>query len=236
MLAALPSRPGPQLRMMGLPLLMALPFLVGCANSPTPARYVGLSSAPALTPNSRTDARRIPYAYEAPGRPLARYSAVHLRPVAIYEGPDHQFGSLSRAEKAQLAAEAQQQFHAALQRQGILAAAPGPAVVQLQITLTGAQTNVPVLATATKLTPAGFALNGLQAVTDGEGRFSGMVIYAVELRDGPSQTLLSAQVTKQYPHALNIAATLGPLDAAHEGLKAGAESLAQALATRLKAS
>lgn len=215
---------------------LALPLLAGCANSPAPARYAGLSSAAALTSNSRADAKRVPYAYEAPGRPLARYSAVYLRPVAIYEGPDHQFGSLSRAEKAQLAAEAQQQFHAALQRHGILAAAPGPAAVQLQVTLTGAQANVPVLATATKLTPAGFALNGLQAVTDGEGRFSGMVIYAVELRDGPSHTLLSAQVTKQYPNALDIAATLGPLDAAREGLKAGAESLAQALAARLTSS
>lgn len=207
--------------------------VAGCANSPAPNKYQQLASSAYLTQTSAGEARHVPYSYDAPSGTFARYRAIRLLPVTLYTGADQQFGSLSETDKAQLSAFADEQFRAALARHGILAGAGDKNAVELKITLTGAQTNVPVLATATKLTPAGFALNTVNAVADNEGRFTGVIIYAVEFRDGQSQKILWAFITKQYPNAMNLAATLGPLDAAKEGLKEGADKLAKAAALRL---
>ncbi|MFS8038335.1 DUF3313 domain-containing protein [Xanthobacter sp. AM11] len=209
--------------------------VAGCANSPEPNKYQFLASSPQLTRNGGSEPRQTPYAFQAEGAPLSRFSGVHLLPVSIYDGADHQFGPLSAEDKARLAAFAQQQFREALARNGLLAEAPGPGVVELKVTLTGAQASVPVLATASKLTPVGFALTGVNAVTGAEGRFNGVVMYAVEFRDAPSRQIVWAYVTKQFPNAMNIAATLDPLDAARDGLKQGAEDLAKAAAGRMKA-
>lgn len=54
---------------------------------------------------------------------------------------------------------------------------------------------MPVPATARRLTPVGFAMRGLTADTGGEGRFSGVVIYAVEFRAPVSGRILWAYVT-----------------------------------------
>lgn len=208
-------------------------MLAGCANSPAPNKYKQLESASVLARTEAGPDRHTAFAYEAAGA-LARYRSVRLLPVRLYDGTDGQFGTLSDADKAQLAAFADGAFRAAFARQGILAGPRAPDAVELRVTLTGAQASVPVLATATKLTPAGFALTSVNALAGNEGRFNGVIIYAVEFRDGASHAILWAFVTKQYPNALNIAATLGPLDAAKEGLKLGALDLAKATASRLK--
>lgn len=219
-------------RVLRLALVPSLLILSGCANSPAPNRYQDLASAPYLAPATEAGGRT-PFAYGG-AQALRAYRAVHLLPVRIYGGADQQFGTLTGAERAQLATAAERAFRAALARHGILAAGPGPEAVDLAITLTGAQASVPVVATASRLTPVGFAMSGLTAATGGEGRFSGVVIYAVEFRAPASRQILWAYVTKQYPNALDIAATLDPLDAARAGLKAGAEELAQAAAAGLK--
>lgn len=208
--------------------------LAGCANSPAPNKYQQLASSSQLAAAPPEGTRRTPFSYEAPGSGLSRYAAVRLLPVSLYGGADHQFGTLSAGDKAQLAAFADEAFRTAFARQGLLAQGRADHAVELKITLTGAQANVPVLATATKLTPAGFALNGINALAGNEGRFTGVVIYAVEFRDGASGKILWAYVTKQYPNAMNLAATLGPLDAAKAGLEEGADALAKATAARLK--
>ncbi len=207
--------------------------LAGCANSPEPAKYQRLSSAAQLSPTGHGASRRVPYAYEAQNANLRAYRAVWLEPIAVYAGADHQFGTLTASERGQLATAAEAAFRAALAARGLLAPRGNDNVADLKITLTGAQASIPVLATATRLTPAGLAASGLAAATGSEGRFSGVVMYAVELRDSRTGVLLWAYVTKQYPNALDIGATLGPLDAARQGLKTGAEELAAALAMRM---
>jgi len=216
-----------------LPLGLVALALAGCANSPAPNHYQDLASAPYLAASTPGTGRRTPYRYEMAGA-LSRYRAIHLLPVRIYSGADQQFGTLTAAERAQLAATAEHEFRAALAGHGILAAGPAADAVELSITLTGAQASVPVLATASRLTPVGFAMSGLTAATDGEGRLSGMVIYAVEFREPGSGRILWAYVTKQYPNALDIGATLDPLDAARAGLKAGAQELARTTVARLR--
>lgn len=218
------------------PLLLALGLgaaLAGCANSPEPSKYQGLAFSGQLSRTAEAGSRRTPYAYEPAEAELARYHAIYLDPVVVYRGPDHQFGTLTPSDTAELVASADRAFRAALSSQGLLASAPGQDVARLTVTLTGAQASVPVLATATRLTPAGLAMSGLTAATGGEGRFSGVVMYAVELRDQRTGRLLWGYVTKQYPNALNIAATIAPLDAAKEGLKEGADAFARSAAARM---
>jgi len=55
--------------------------------------------------------------------------------------------------------------------------------------------------------------------------FTGSVIYAVEIYDAPTNRLLAAFVTKQYPGSLNVLATLGSLAAAKTGIEKGADAL-----------
>ena len=52
----------------------------------------------------------------------------------------------------------------------------------------------------------------------------GSVIYGVEIFDAPSSRLLGAYVTKQYPNAYDIRASIGALDAATAGIDRGADA------------
>jgi hypothetical protein len=82
-----------------------------------------------------------------------------------------------------------------------------------------------VLSTFSHLDLAGNLYNGVQAVRGREGMISGSVTYAVEIYDAPSNRLLSAFVTKQYPGAMNIVASFGSLAAAKTGIDKGADVL-----------
>lgn len=75
----------------------------------------------------------------------------------------------------------------------------------------------------------GVPYNTVQAVRGKEGSFMGSVSCAVEIFDASSQVLLNANVTKQYPNAMNISASLGKLDASLTGIQKGADQLAQRL-------
>jgi hypothetical protein len=149
--------------------------------------------------------------------------------VRIYRGKDSQFGDLSEQSKTELSRHADLYFRRELAHQQILAGEPGKNALRMRVTIAGATSNVPVLSTATRLTPVGFAMSGLRSVGDKEGNFSGAVIYAVELFDAANGRLVYAFVTRQYPNALNITATILPLDAAKAGIERGASTTATAL-------
>ena len=54
---------------------------------------------------------------------------------------------------------------------------------------------------------------------------TGSVIYVTEVYDASTDRLLSAFVTKQYPNALNIGASMGSLAAAKVGIEKGGDRL-----------
>ena len=95
----------------------------------------------------------------------------------------------------------------------------------MKLTLTGAATNTPVLATLSRFDLAGGLYNGVQAVRGGEGMLTGSVTYVTEVYDASTNRLLSAFVTKQYPNALNIGASMGSLAAAKVGIEKGGDAL-----------
>lgn len=197
--------------------------LVACG-SPEPVAYSGIESSSQLVPNRQDDPGRMPYRYATPVDWRA-YKSLIMDPVTIYRGPDNQFGDMSDADKATLASYMSSQFTEKLRHRFVITTGPVPDTLRLKLTLTGAATSTPVLSTLSRFDIAGGLYNGVQSVRGGEGMMTGSVIYAVEIHDASTGRLLSAFISKQYPNALNIGASIGSLAAAKAGIEKGAEAL-----------
>lgn len=201
--------------------------LAGCGSA-DPVAYSGITSSSQLAPNPRDDSGRIPYRYSVPVD-WRTYNKIIIDPVVIYQAADQQFGDMSEDGKTDLAGYMQTQFAEKLRARFTVTSNPGPNTLRVRLTLTGAATNTPILSTFTHFDLAGGLYNGVQAVRDGEGALGGSVIYAVEIYDAPTNRLLSAFITKQYPGPLNIAASIGSLAAAKTGIEKGADALVATL-------
>jgi hypothetical protein len=201
--------------------------LTGCA-SVQPVKYSGIESSTYLTADANDKNGRIPFSY-GEATDWSKYTKVLVEPVVIYAGADNQFGSMSDADKQVLARYMQETFDKKLGARFQLASTAGPDVLRIKLILTGAGTTKPGLGTFTHLDIGGNLYNGVQAIRGKEGAFSGYVIYAVELRDGATNHLLHAYVTKQYPNAMNLVASFGALHAAKTGIDKGADALVASL-------
>jgi hypothetical protein len=158
-----------------------------------------------------------------------KYNALIIDPVAIYSGPDHQFGDLSEADKQELARYMDTTFRKTLSQRFQVTANPGSNTLKLRLTLAGVGTNTAVASTVTRFDLAGMPYNVVQSIRGKEGMFMGSVSYSVEIYDAASNQLLKAFVTKQYPNAMNIVATFGSLHAAKTGIEKGADALVASL-------
>lgn len=203
--------------------LAAAALLAGCTG-PQPVAYTGLSSASYLKPNIGGPAK-IPYAY-AGAQNWWNYTQVIVAPVAVYQGADNQFGSISQDDRTDLANYMQTRFTRKLMNRFTIVNTPGANTLRIQLTLTGAQKSVPVLSTAMHLDMAGNLYNAVQAVRGGPGAMTGCVLYSVEIYDAQTNRLLKSYVTKQYPNSENILASFGALGAAKTGIDKGADALA----------
>ncbi|CAN7349632.1 DUF3313 domain-containing protein [Bosea sp. LjRoot9] len=198
--------------------------LAGCVSSADPVAYSGLTSSSYLRPNSRDNALNYPYLYTTQ-IDWRKYRRVIVEPVTIYRGPDNQFGDMAENDRAALASYMQTQFEQRLRTRYELAQAPDPTAFRVKLTITGAATNKPVIGTLSRFDIAGGAYNGIQAVRGGEGSLTGSILYAVDIYDAQTNRLIYASISKQYPNPYDIAASIGPLDAAMAGVRNGAESL-----------
>ncbi len=91
-------------------LLVAPIFLAGCAGS-APVAYTGIDSAALLQKDPCGD-NHVKFTYTAPDVDLAHYTRVIVEPVAVYDGPDQQFGSLSVADRMRVADYMRDEFAA----------------------------------------------------------------------------------------------------------------------------
>jgi hypothetical protein len=204
-----------------LPLCAAA--LAGCAST-SPVPYSNLASASQLRPNPQDSSGRTPYSSPR----LAdwrNYSSAMLDPVVIYNGPDNQFEDISEPDKADLAGYLQTQIAQKLRPRFSLVRTPAPNTLRIHVTLTGAKTTTRGLSTFTRFDLGGGPYNIVQSIRGKEGTFTGNVSYAVEIFDATSNALLEAYVTKQYPNALNLGATMGKLDASRTGIDKGTDEL-----------
>lgn len=205
-------------------LAFSASLLAGCADQ-RPVAYQGLDSTSQLTPNSQDQTGHIPFLYSAPDLDWSQYHGVILDPVVIYTGGDQQFGKLSPADKQTLADYIHTRFAQTLGTKYPLASAPGPAIMRVHVTLTGAERTTPVLGTVKQIMPVGAIVGVIKSATDKQSKSLGSITYAIEIYDSRSNRLLRALVTKQYPAAENIRAGFGALKAAELGIDNGAQGL-----------
>lgn len=205
--------------------VLAALSLAGCSG-PRPIAYSHLGSTPYLRP-TRDDANgRTPYVFAVPVN-WRQYHRVIIDPVEIYDGPDAQFGRIPSQGQAYLARVMQQRFTTRLARDFTIVTQPAPDTLRIHLTLTGASATPPVIGTLSHFDLAGGSYNAVQGLRGKPGMVSGAVVYAVEIRDARSGQLLRAEVTRQYPAAMNIGASFGPMKAAEKGIEKGAEALAR---------
>ncbi|HXP96025.1 MAG TPA: DUF3313 domain-containing protein [Telmatospirillum sp.] len=203
---------------------VALCVALAACGTAEPTAYRGIASSSQLRPNTNDESGHIPYSYSTQVD-WRSYDKAIIDSVDIYRGADHQFGDMSEGDKASLARTMLAQFFEKLSKRFQITSVPGPNTLRIKLTLTGAATTTPVIGTFTHFDLAGNLYNGVQAVRGGEGMVSGSVIYAVEIFDAPTNRLLNAYITKQYPGAMNIGASMGSLAAAETGIEKGADTL-----------
>lgn len=199
---------------------------VSACAGPRPVAYSGLESASQLQPSTDDDKGRTPYAYSVPVN-WRQYYRLIIEPVEIYKGPDTQFGKIPPPGQAHLAHYMEERFTERLAKDFEIVRHPAPNTLRLKLTLTGAHPTPPLIGTFSHFDLAGGPYNVVQGLRGKQGMVSGAVMYAVEIHDAQTGRLLSAWVTKQYPSAMNIGASFGPMKAAERGIEKGAEELAE---------
>jgi len=212
-----------QLAKTALGLLLVCSTIAGCTTA-DPTAYTGLSSSSRLKPNVADKGGREPYRYQG-NVDWRQYNKVIVDPVTIYSGTDAQFAKVAPGDRSTLAAYMQAQFTEKLKSRFAIVSMPDPGTLRLHLTLTGAKTTTPVLGTLSHIDIAGGVYNGVQAVRGGEGSMTGSVNYAVEVYDATTNELLLAYVSKQYPNAMNVGASVGTLKASMVGIEKGADAL-----------
>lgn len=209
-------------------LPLAVCAVLAACSSQEPVAYRDIASSSLMRANPGDDTGRVPYSYST-RVDWSTYGKTIVDPVGIYRGPDHQFSDMTEKDKTELARYMHTRFTRALMNRFQITNAAGPGTLRVKLTLTGAETNTPVLSTLLRFDIAGGLYNGVQAVRGREGLMNGSVIYVVEIYDAASNNLLDASVAKQYPGAYNIGATIGALAAAKTGIDKGAEALSEQL-------
>ncbi|OBZ92699.1 hypothetical protein ADU59_25280 [Pararhizobium polonicum] len=204
--------------------LIALSAITAGCTTADPTVYAGLASAPQLQPNPEDKSGRVPYRYTS-NVDWRQYDKIIIDPVTIYSGPDNQFVKMAEKDKAVLANYMQDRFAEKLRPRFASVNSASPGTLRLHLTLTGAKDTTPFLGPFSHLDVGGNVINAAQAVRGREGTMAGSVNYAVEIYDAPSNRLLSAYVTKQYPNAMNAGATFSPLKGSKVGIDKGADAL-----------
>lgn len=197
--------------------------LAGCAST-RPRPYSGVASSPLMQADPQGESSQTPYSY-APRTDWKAYSGAIIEPVTIYNGADAQFENVDEEDKRQLAQSMYSEFRAALGPHYPIASGKGPGILRVHLTLAGAKRNKAVVSTITKFDLAGMPYNTVQAIRGKQGLLAGSVSYAVEIHDSVSGELLLAYVSKQYPNAMNVMASMGALAAAKAGIRKGAQDL-----------
>jgi uncharacterized lipoprotein YmbA len=204
-------------------LLLVAAALAACSTT-QPNRYEGISSSNQLRANLDDKNGRMPFRTTNPV-PWGRYGNVLVDPVIVYQGRDAQFDDIESNEKEQLASYMRDVFSDRLSQRLRLVRDAQPGTLRVRLTLTGAKANTAFVSTVTRFDLAGGPYNAVQGMRGKEGAFMGSVMYSVEIFDALTGELLDAFVAKQYPNAMNVAATVGRLKAARVGLEKGAEDL-----------
>lgn len=170
------------------------------------------------------------WTYAQPASRFLRYRTVIVDPTVVYQGPDAQFEGIDPADRVKYAEIITNELREELSKSFPAPAKPQADTLRLHVTILGAQKTKGGVATATRVTPLGFALSGLKSALGESGSFTGSVLYAVELHDAKTNELLLAAVRRRTPDPLDVPATLSTTDT----IKAVARDFANSARRRLE--
>jgi len=203
--------------------LVACAALTACAST-QPVPYSGIASSGQMRPSAHDETGHIPYEYKS-AADLRTYSKFSVEPVVVYRSADNQFEDLSEQDKNELAKYMEATFSDKLAALSRNSDAPSAQALRIKLTLTGAKKNTPVLSTLSRFDLVGGPYNAVQAARGKEGALTGSVSFAVEIYSASTNQLLAAYVSKDYPNAWNLGASMGALSASKTGIDKAADEL-----------
>ena len=220
------SRSRKNLRGITLPAMILFAAVPAVAQTEDHAP-VGLSSAQKMSqdrPGTES------WTYAQPVSRFAKYRTVMVAATKVYQGPDAQFEGITPEDRAKYAQIITQELRSELAESFPAPATPQADTLRLQVTLLGGSKTQGGIATATRVTPFGFAASAVKSALGKSGTMTGSVLYAVELYDAKTNELLLAAVRRRTPDPLDVPATLSTSDT----VKAVARDFANSARRRLE--
>ena len=151
------------------------------------------------------------WTYAQPVSRFSKYRTLIVEPTVVYQGPDAQF-DISVQDRNRAAEIITQELRQELAQSFPTPVRPQADTLRLRVTLIGAEKTTGGIATATRVTPFGFATSAVKSALGKSGSFTGSVLYAVELYDAQTRELLLAAVRRRTPDPLDVPATLSTTD------------------------
>lgn len=202
-------------------MLASVALMLGACASDAPPQ-TELARDVLLQPSGDV-AGRAGLAYRAPAIDYRKYTGVIVAPVQVYRGADAAFGNATEQQKLAMADFMQQETIRALGPRATTASGPG--VARLHLTLAGLEGNTPVAATASRIIPAGLAVNLASHMRGAPGTFSGSLTYAAEFIDSQTNDTIGVFIQKRFPDVFDFAATLSSESAQRRAFSGSAEQL-----------
>lgn len=164
-----------------------------------------LQSAPML---EQDDGKGDSWTYRNPDVSLAKFQRFLILPTVISTDPTAQWSSTTPEAKQKYAAYMTKALRDEIGKGYQLADRPGKGVATMQLTLLGVKKTVGIVATASRFSPMGLALNSVQSLRGKKGSMTGSVHAALEISDSQSKQLVFAAVRQRAPNAMDIESTL----------------------------
>ena len=170
------------------------------------------------------------WTYAQPANRFLKYRTVIVDPTAVYQGPDAQFEGVDAAARQEFAGIITRELRSELAKTFPAPARAQADTLRIKVTILGAQKTTGGIATATRVTPLGFATSALKSALGKKGTLTGSVLYSVEAFDAQTNELLLAAVRRRTPDPLDVPATLSTTDT----VKAVARDFANSARRRLE--
>lgn len=199
------------LNLVGLPavVLLSLATAMPAAAQTRDRAPVSLHSSSKMTQDAPQSES---WTYAQPRAVFAKYRTLIVDPAVVYQGPDAQFEGIDYADRAKFASMLTDELRTELAKSFPTPAKPQADTMRLRVTILGAQKTRGGIATATRVTPLGFATSAVKSALGKKGTLTGSVLLAVELFDAKTNELLLAAVRRRTPDPLDVPATLSTTD------------------------
>lgn len=148
------------------------------------------------------------WTYRNPKVALSEYKRFIILPTAVGTSPTSEWGNASYEQKQKYAGFLTEALRKEIGQGYEITQAAGPGTATMKMTLLGVKGTTTGLATASRATPMGLALNSFKSLRGKPGSFTGSVQAAFELTDSQTGELIFAAIRRRSPNALDIESTL----------------------------